>query len=277
MAPKQKKKEKDEDEEGAGSSGSESSIENENKRQKMAIDSIIKEYLCPLSLELPVEPVTAEDGRVYNRAHIAKHIENADDEYKNLRSPVTNEKMGPKLVSAVQVQNMIRALVKNGTVDDDNSLGQWNEVDDLRTKAIDGDLEAMSKLSTWYYYGTNGLVQSCELAYSWAVKAADLGNNRAKVSVGLMLYEGEGIERNPAEGALYLGLAVAMGEPRGALYLAQFYFEGDSYPGGFAKDNTKARQWLNKAFADFGDNEVTVRAAAEELKRLLDKEDNNGN
>ena len=35
----------------------------------MAIDSIIKEYLCPLSLELPVEPVTAEDGRVYNRAH----------------------------------------------------------------------------------------------------------------------------------------------------------------------------------------------------------------
>ena len=56
MAPKQKKKDEDEDEEGAGSSGSESSIENENKRQKMAIDSIIKEYLCPLSLELPVEP-----------------------------------------------------------------------------------------------------------------------------------------------------------------------------------------------------------------------------
>ena len=69
----------------------------------LLLSSIIKEYLCLLSLELPVEPVTAEDGRVYKRAHIAKHIENADDEYKNLRSPVTNEKMGPKLVPAVQV------------------------------------------------------------------------------------------------------------------------------------------------------------------------------
>ena len=51
-------------------------LENEHKRQKTAIDAIVKEYLCPLSLELPVEPVTAEDGRVYNRADIAKHIEN---------------------------------------------------------------------------------------------------------------------------------------------------------------------------------------------------------
>ena len=43
-------------------------LENEHKRQKTAIDAIVKEYQCPLSLELPVEPVNAEDGRVYNWA-----------------------------------------------------------------------------------------------------------------------------------------------------------------------------------------------------------------
>eukprot|EP00562_Extubocellulus_spinifer_P026561 CAMPEP_0178642674 /NCGR_PEP_ID=MMETSP0698-20121128/17294_1 /TAXON_ID=265572 /ORGANISM="Extubocellulus spinifer, Strain CCMP396" /LENGTH=57 /DNA_ID=CAMNT_0020283433 /DNA_START=23 /DNA_END=193 /DNA_ORIENTATION=+ len=34
------------------------------KRHKSVIDTVAKEFICPISLELPVEPVTAEDGRV---------------------------------------------------------------------------------------------------------------------------------------------------------------------------------------------------------------------
>ena len=272
---------------GSESEESESELENENKRRKTAMDAIVKEYSCPLCLELPVEPVTAEDGRVYNRAEITKHIENAkngddddedddDDEYKNLRSPITNEKIGPKLVPAVQVQNMIRALVESGTVDGASS-DQWKKVDEKRMKAMNGDTKAMTDLSDWYYDGANGLVEDHEMSYSWVKKAADLGINGAKAHVGLMLYEGEGVERNPTEAALYLGAATEMGSPQAAYYLARFYFEGGDKAGSFAKDNDKARYWLNKAL-DNSEFDVEGRKMAEELQKRLDeeKEENNG-
>ena len=248
-------------------------LKNEHKRQKTAIDAIVEECSCPLSLELPVEPVTAEDGRVYNRADITKHIENARND--NLRSPLTNEKMGPKLVPAVQVQNMIRALVENGTVNDAN-IGQWKKVDVTRSKAMNGDPEAMYNLGRCYYNGINGLVKNREIAYSWSKKAADLGYDRAKAKVGFMQYKGLGVKQNTAEGALHLGVAAAMGSPHAAHNLAFFNFFGDRDTSGFAKDNVKARYWLNKALGNFGDH-VRRQKKAEDLKTLLDiEEDNDG-
>ena len=55
--------------------GISSPLEAQHKRAKGAINSIAKEYVCPIALELPVDPVTAEDGRVYNRSDIQKHID----------------------------------------------------------------------------------------------------------------------------------------------------------------------------------------------------------
>ena len=250
--------------------------------RKIAIDAIVKEYLCPISLELPVEPVTAEDGRVYNRADIMKHIKNAKND-KNLRSPVTNEKMGPKLVPAVQVQNMMRALVESGAVDD-ASIETWKKVDETRSKAMNGDPQAMSDLSVWHFDGSNGLVEDDVTSYSWAKKAADLGNTGAKANVGFMLYKGYGVERDPTEAVLTLGIAAGMGSPQAALYLARMYHtmismdDDDDDDGCFTKDNDKARYWLNKALGNFGEN-VKGQQMAEDLQKLLDeeKEENNGN
>ena len=47
-----------------------------NKRAKRAIKSVVKEFICPISLELPFDPVTAEDGLVYNLADIVKQYYN---------------------------------------------------------------------------------------------------------------------------------------------------------------------------------------------------------
>ena len=144
-------------------------------------------------------------------------------------------------------------------------------------KAMNGDTKAMTDLSDWYYDGANGLVEDHEMSYSWVKKAADLGINGAKAHVGLMLYEGEGVERNPTEAALYLGAATEMGSPQAAYYLARFYFEGGDKAGSFAKDNDKARYWLNKAL-DNSEFDVEGRKMAEELQKRLDeeKEENNG-
>ena len=38
-----------------------------NKRYRQAIDDVAEEYVCPITAELPIDPVTAEDGRFYER------------------------------------------------------------------------------------------------------------------------------------------------------------------------------------------------------------------
>ena len=93
-----------------------------------------------------------------------------------------------------------------------------------------------------------------------------------------MLYKGYGVERDPTEALLTLGIAAGMGSPQAALYLARMYHKVDDDDGSFAKDDDKARHWLNKALGNFGEN-VKGQKMAEDLQKLLDeeKEENNGN
>ena len=37
----------------------------QSKRYKDCVDNAVDEFVCPITTELPVDPVTAEDGRVY--------------------------------------------------------------------------------------------------------------------------------------------------------------------------------------------------------------------
>jgi len=77
------------------------------------VDAFAREFVCPISLELPVDAVTAEDGRIYERSAIACHIAKQGE---SLRSPVTNEPMGPRLLPATQVRNAIELIVQNKAV-----------------------------------------------------------------------------------------------------------------------------------------------------------------
>ena len=76
-------------------SSSSSSSDDASKRLKTMASNISKHLLCAITEELMVDPVLAEDGRTYERAAIEEHIrvKGAD-----LKSPITNEPMGPRLV-----------------------------------------------------------------------------------------------------------------------------------------------------------------------------------
>ena len=44
------------------------------KKFRQAIDEMAEEFVCPITQELPVDPVTAEDGRVYERSAIEEWL-----------------------------------------------------------------------------------------------------------------------------------------------------------------------------------------------------------
>ena len=71
------------------------------------------------------DPVTAEDGRIYERTEIQRHIDQRAAA-GSLRSPMTNEPMGPKLLPSAQTRSMIRTLVRTGAIGDDKAA-RWKE------------------------------------------------------------------------------------------------------------------------------------------------------
>ena len=88
----------------------ETTAQEELKKHKSAVDEAFNELLCPITQSLPIDPVTAKDGRVYERSAITKWLKT------HRRSPMTNEAMGTELVPAVQVKNMIRKMIESGTI-----------------------------------------------------------------------------------------------------------------------------------------------------------------
>ena len=85
------------------------------KRYKAAqgfVDDTAEELICPITTELPVDPVTAEDGRVYERRAIEDWIARPGE----LKSPTLNTPMGPRLYPATQVRNVIERMVRTGAI-----------------------------------------------------------------------------------------------------------------------------------------------------------------
>ena len=81
--------------------------------QKAMLDHLV----CPISFSLPIDPVMAEDGHLYERALIEKHLK------VRTRSPITNMPMSTNLVEARHVVNILHAMVEDGM--EDPLLDEW--------------------------------------------------------------------------------------------------------------------------------------------------------
>ena len=94
------------------------------------LNDVVCEFECPITKEMCLYPVFAEDGRCYERDAILRWFRaNAkscarDSEMLGgcdiftagciVRSPVTNLMMGTRLVRAVQVDKVVRAFASCG-------------------------------------------------------------------------------------------------------------------------------------------------------------------
>ena len=111
------------------------------KKFRQAIDEMAEEFVCPITQELPVDPVTAEDGHVYERSAIEDWLKRT--EATQVKSPVTNELMGKKLLTALQVRNTIKSMVQSGAISGEKA-DSWNKEMAARKKAMEEE-EARKK------------------------------------------------------------------------------------------------------------------------------------
>ena len=218
-----------------------------NKRYRQAIDDVADEYVCPITAELPLDPVTAEDGRCYERWAIEEWF--AKQPRPQVKSPVTNEPMGKRLLPAVQLRNTLKRLVESGAISGSKAdawkkaMAEEAEVAALRAKAEGGNARAMSKLGFSYRDGLRGLKQDKKQAFTWFKRAADLKEATALTACGLAYLYGSGVEQNIVRGVAMTALAAGLGSEHACGALGQANAEGLH---GFDKDPQEATRWYRE-------------------------------
>ena len=216
--------------------------EQAKKKMKTTMDSIADEYLCPITQELPIDPVMAEDGRIYERSAIMEWLG------RNQTSPFTRQPMGIKLIASPQVRNTLERLVTSGAIEGEKAtawkkkLKDEKELKELRAKA-EHDPGAMYKLGMSHSRGWLGLPKSAEQARACYKRGAALHDVKSMAKYGGYLIQGVGGEPVPMLGILYLTRAAEGGSDLGAHLLGMAFFGGTD---GLPQDSAHAKYWLGK-------------------------------
>uniref|UniRef100_A0A7S3ZVM9 U-box domain-containing protein n=1 Tax=Pelagomonas calceolata TaxID=35677 RepID=A0A7S3ZVM9_9STRA len=218
----------------------------QEKKQRVALTTIAKEFICPITQELPISPVTAEDGKVYEETAIREWFSKKDGAPT---SPSTGAVIGTKLFPAPQARNTIEALIQSGAIAGEiaeawkQKLEDEKEVKETRAEAEGGDGEAMYMLGAWYREGVNGLAKDDVQARAWYERSAAARHPKGMAAFGELLLLGIGGPEDNVFGVMNVTAAAELGSDVGAYFLGYAFFRG-AY--GLPKDSIRARFWLTK-------------------------------
>ena len=234
--------------------------EKKHKVATAALTTIAKEFICPITQELPIKPVTAEDGKIYEEKAIREWFSKKDGAPT---SPSTGAVIGTKLFPAPQARNTIEALVKSGAIDGEiaeawqKKLEQESEVAVTRADAEGGDGKSMYRLGRWYENGECGLAKDDVQARAWYERSAAARDPMGMAKFGDCLLAGAGGPQDDVFGVMNVTEAAHLGSDVGAFLLGRAFFESCN---GLPKDPVRAQYWLKKAF----DGECEVKHLNEE-------------
>ena len=245
----------------------------QEKKMRASINDAAADLLCPISQELPVDPVIAEDGQIYERGAIVEWLS------RNATSPITRAPMGTKLLPAVPVRNTIGSLIKSGAIEGElaeawtKKLEREKEVNEIRAKAEGGDGYSMWRLGVRYRQGVLGLRENAEQARAWYERSAAVHDPRGMSAFGEALLHGIGGSADTSLGLVLVTEAATKGSDFAAWILGEAFF-GGLY--GLSKDPARARYWLKKVVE--GECEikhigVAAKATAAKLLGDLDAEE----
>ena len=216
------------------------------KKFKSAMDSMADDWICPITTELPLDPVTAEDGRVYERAAIEQAIR---VQGAGLKSPMTNLPMGPRLLALPQARSTIEKLVRSGAIAGDKAeqwlerLSEEEEVKEAVQKAEGGDVYAMHTVGCWYYHGNKGLATDLVAAARWWKKGAELDDATCMAYYALACICGLGTAKDVMYGVTLKFQAATMGSKSAASDVGDWLWFGRH---GLKQDVQRAKYWYRK-------------------------------
>lgn len=113
--------------------------------------------------------------------------------------------------------------------------------------AEQGDAKAQVKLGICYKYGEE---ENCNEAVQWFCKAAEQGDAEAQVQLGICYLDGEGVDQDYVEAVKWFRKAADQGYADGQVLLGRRYEYGE----GVKKNEAEAVKWYRNA-AEQGDND----------------------
>ena len=156
--------------------------------------------------------------------------------------------MGTKLLPALQVKNMIRAMVTSGALTGDKvdawklKLEEEEEVAETRRMAEAGNGAAMCDLGVWYQYGQKGLAKDVAKAFEWYEKSHEAGDAGGTGGLGRCYLDGAGVPKCPMRANTLLSDAAGRGSKTACHNLGRAYADG---LWGFPKDEKMARRYYS--------------------------------
>ena len=167
-----------------------------------------------------------------------------------IRSPVTNEPMGKKLLPAVQVRNTIKGMVTSGAISGDKAeawkkrIEEEEEVAATQRRAEAGDAVAMRKLGLWYCNGKKGLARDYKQAFEWYKRGADLDDPSSTGALGQMHADGCGTVCDDSAALVLTTRAAMLGSAYACWLLADGYQDGWC---GLPKDPKETARWFRRS------------------------------
>ncbi|CAB9518787.1 ERAD-associated E3 ubiquitin-protein ligase component [Seminavis robusta] len=168
---------------------------------------------------------------------------------RDLKSPMTNQRIGRKLLPAVQHRNTIEALVETGVIEEDLAakwkakMKEQKDMEELLNKAEEGDGVAMFNVGIKYAHGLHGFKEDGKLAFQWFKRAHEAGNVYGTACLGECYLEGCGVARSN-RGMAFIGIAAGQGSDLASYYLGMAFATGKY---GMHVDKANAIRWLEKA------------------------------
>jgi Sel1 repeat/U-box domain len=243
------------------------------KQQKQCI---MDDLTCPISGELPIDPVHAADGRLYDREAIMMHFATTTT---GLTSPLTREPMTRKLFPAHHITSIIEKQINDGSIDGELATnwlaGRKDLMKDketnrqLPTKANTGDAEAMILLGVAYEQGSGCHPKDPKKAVQWYQKAHNAGSVKGTAYLGDAYCTGLGVDQDIELGVAFYFEAAQKGSDFAAHFLGMTYAEGNY---GFPQNLELAKAWLQKCVAKC-DVEHMDHEEEEEAHKTLEKLD----
>ncbi len=113
----------------------------------------------------------------------------------------------------------------------------------LRLSADQGEAESQFILGLAYRDGWEGIVRAGSTAAKWREMAAELGDLRPTLVLGLLQREQDRVAKDEAQGIKWLSQAAGQGDDYARVILGDILLEGDGVPA----DWLRGKEWIRKS------------------------------